>query len=64
MHGPIPAFEWQKFLTDSEEAIRATAPVEPTARERTARPPEETHAGEGPAGELLRNEDRIGHRRA
>ncbi|MFF7796726.1 hypothetical protein [Streptomyces olivaceus] len=56
MHDPIPAFEWQKFLTDSEEAIRATAPVEATARERTARPLEETHTGERPVGELWQND--------
>ncbi|MBR8639941.1 hypothetical protein KEF29_13145 [Streptomyces tuirus] len=46
-HGtlPIPDEVWLKFLTDSEYAIRASAPREPAARERAAgRQPQPPHA--------------------
>lgn len=33
---PIPDDVWLRFLTDSEHAIRASAPREPSARERAA----------------------------
>lgn len=33
---PVPDEVWQRFLTDSEPAIRRTAPRELSARERTA----------------------------
>lgn len=52
MHDPVPASEWRKFLTDSEKAIRGSAPVEPTARERIAARPREPGAGQSPVGEL------------
>ncbi|MFJ8953130.1 hypothetical protein ACIRO1_23730 [Streptomyces sp. NPDC102381] len=45
---PIPDEEWRKFLTDSEHAIRRTAPREPSAHERAASSP----AHEEPVGEL------------
>ncbi|MET9368980.1 hypothetical protein ABZY00_14170 [Streptomyces griseoflavus] len=37
----VPEDVWQRFLTDTEHAIRATAPKEPSAHQRTApqRPP-------------------------
>ncbi|CAM5703135.1 hypothetical protein SAFG77S_00198 [Streptomyces afghaniensis] len=42
-HSPIPDDVWLRFLTDSEHAIRASAPREPSAQERAAglrlRPP-------------------------
>lgn len=37
----VPEDVWQRFLSDTEHAIRATAPKEPPAHQRTARP----HAG-------------------
>ncbi|MFE7763886.1 hypothetical protein [Streptomyces sp. NPDC057438] len=40
---PVPDEVWHKFLTDSEHAIRETAPKEPSAGER----------GTGPWAELL-----------
>ncbi|MFJ4979395.1 hypothetical protein ACIP6X_29360 [Streptomyces coeruleorubidus] len=33
---PVPDDVWLRFLTDSEHAIRASAPREPSARERAA----------------------------
>ncbi|MET9680495.1 hypothetical protein [Streptomyces coeruleorubidus] len=33
---PVPDGVWLRFLTDSEHAIRASAPREPSARERAA----------------------------
>ncbi|MFF7795704.1 hypothetical protein [Streptomyces sp. NPDC007991] len=33
---PIPDDVWQRFLTDTEHAIRACAPREPSAQERAA----------------------------
>ncbi|MFJ8467120.1 hypothetical protein [Streptomyces swartbergensis] len=33
---PVPDDVWLRFLTDSEPAIRASAPREPSARERAA----------------------------
>jgi hypothetical protein len=33
---PIPDDVWLRFLTDSEQAIRASAPREPSAKERAA----------------------------
>ncbi|MER7190057.1 hypothetical protein [Streptomyces flaveolus] len=53
----VPEEVWRKFLADSEQAIRATAPREPSARERTQghrpRPPatgpaRDGHLGAGP----------------
>ncbi|MER7716548.1 hypothetical protein ABTX99_06280 [Streptomyces flaveolus] len=53
----VPEEVWRKFLADSEQAIRATAPKEPSARERTQghrpRPPatdpaRDGHRGPGP----------------
>ncbi|GAB2803305.1 hypothetical protein GCM10027073_39750 [Streptomyces chlorus] len=32
----VPDEVWQRFLTDNERAIRATAPVEPSALQRTS----------------------------
>ncbi len=53
---PVPDEEWLKFLSDSERAIRASAPREPSAQERALgwhprpRPDgEKGHAG-GPEG--------------
>ncbi|MFF0227946.1 hypothetical protein [Streptomyces sp. NPDC004629] len=36
---PVPDTVWQRFLDDSERAIRRSAPREPSARERAAPPP-------------------------
>lgn len=33
---PLPDEVWQRFLTDNEHAIRASAPVEPSASQRAA----------------------------
>ncbi|MEU6912866.1 hypothetical protein [Streptomyces olindensis] len=42
---PVPDEVWLRFLTDSESAIRASAPREPSARERAAgRRPQPPHA--------------------
>ncbi|MET9760913.1 hypothetical protein ABZ016_17870 [Streptomyces sp. NPDC006372] len=42
---PIPDEVWLRFLTDSEYAINASAPREPSARERAAgRQPQPSHA--------------------
>ncbi|WP_435879603.1 hypothetical protein [Streptomyces flaveolus] len=50
----VPAEVWRKFLADSEEAIRATAPREPSARERSQghrpRPPATGPARDGRLG--------------
>ncbi|MEU2896587.1 hypothetical protein ACWC4E_22580 [Streptomyces sp. NPDC001273] len=40
----VPEDVWQRFLTDTEHAIRATAPREPSAHQRTARPAPPPHA--------------------
>ncbi|AXE83703.1 hypothetical protein ABZZ16_39540 [Streptomyces sp. NPDC006386] len=41
----VPDEVWLRFLTDSESAIRASAPREPSARERAAgRQPQPPHA--------------------
>ncbi|MCX4740937.1 hypothetical protein ACK389_00240 [Streptomyces antibioticus] len=52
----MPDEVWLKFLTDSERAIRASAPREPSARERATRGESGAAAGgsgsEGPVGEL------------
>ncbi|MEV6958028.1 hypothetical protein AB0M97_02255 [Streptomyces sp. NPDC051207] len=69
---PVPDEVWHKFLTDSENAIRESAPREPSARERTApkrpegleRPDAKTPTGVdvtvGAVGELWQPEDRWG----
>ncbi len=41
----VPEDVWQRFLTDTEHAIRATAPKEPPAHQRTAPPPPRPQAG-------------------
>ncbi|EFL29935.1 predicted protein [Streptomyces viridochromogenes DSM 40736] len=42
---PVPDEVWLKFLTDTEYAISASAPKEPSARERAAgRRPQPSHA--------------------
>ncbi|MEU1306409.1 hypothetical protein [Streptomyces shenzhenensis] len=43
---PVPDTVWQKFLDDTERAIRRSAPREPSAWERTAPPPEPDAVGE------------------
>ncbi|MFE0729784.1 hypothetical protein ACFW2X_16315 [Streptomyces antibioticus] len=52
----MPDEVWLKFLTDSERAIRASAPREPSARERATRDHSGAAVGgcgpEGPVGEL------------
>ncbi|MEU9351339.1 hypothetical protein AB0D65_10010 [Streptomyces griseoloalbus] len=63
----LPEDVWQRFLTDNEHAIRATAPKEPSARRRTPgslpRPPHTDSAPPGedagaePVGELWRPDD-------
>ncbi|WP_458248541.1 hypothetical protein [Streptomyces sp. MAI_2237] len=48
-HGDVPAFSdsvWQKFLTDTEDAIRASARREPSARERAGRMRQHPAAGD------------------
>ncbi|MDG9717858.1 hypothetical protein [Streptomyces sp. DH24] len=66
---PVPDEVWQKFLTDSESAIRRSAPREPSAWERTVlarreRPEAEGATGAegtaGAVGELWQPEDRWG----
>ncbi|MFF9043838.1 hypothetical protein [Streptomyces parvulus] len=50
MQDRVPASVWRKFLTDDEEAIRRSAPVEPAARDRAGsrgQGPEETATGHG-----------------
>ncbi|MFF1273206.1 hypothetical protein ACFVZC_07325 [Streptomyces marokkonensis] len=63
---PVPEDVWQRFLTDTEHAIRATAPKEPSARQRTsgarpepfARPDApRTDAGAASVGDLWRPDD-------
>lgn len=63
---PVPDDVWQRFLTDTEHAIRATAPREPSARRRSsgARPEPlprtgapRTDGGSAPVGELWRPDD-------
>ncbi|MET7292985.1 hypothetical protein ABZS79_12710 [Streptomyces griseoloalbus] len=55
----LPEDVWQRFLTDNERAIRATAPREPSARRRTPgawpRPPHTDGAapGEAPGAESV-----------
>jgi hypothetical protein len=69
----VPDEVWQKFVTDSESAIRRSAPREPSARERTAparrerwdvKIPADGTAGAvgsaGTVGELWQPEDRWG----
>ncbi|MBT3149559.1 hypothetical protein HTV45_01310 [Streptomyces sp. CHD11] len=61
----VPEDVWQRFLTDTERAIRATAPREPSARQRTTRPAPRprapapgTDAGSAaPVGDLWRPDD-------
>ncbi|MFD8522685.1 hypothetical protein ACFV2D_22125 [Streptomyces capillispiralis] len=63
----LPEDVWQRFLTDTEHAIRATAPREPSARRRVpgAWPPPPHTGGTGPGpdtgsepvGELWRPDD-------
>ncbi|MEV7791723.1 hypothetical protein AB0O68_07070 [Streptomyces sp. NPDC087512] len=50
---PVPEEIWRRFLTDDERAIRATAPREPSARERArgARPGPSV-SGSGAEGEV------------
>lgn len=43
---PVPDTVWQRFLDDSERAIRRSAPREPSARERAAAAPEPDAVGE------------------
>ncbi|MFH8897641.1 hypothetical protein ACH4HG_14775 [Streptomyces coeruleorubidus] len=51
---PVPDDVWLRFLTDSEHAIRASAPREPSAREREAgRRPQPPHT----VGDLWQPED-------
>lgn len=59
----VPDEVWQKFLTDSESAIRRSAPKEPSALERTALARRELSDADGAAvavGELWQPEDRWG----
>lgn len=50
----VPDEVWLRFLTDSESAIRASAPREPSARERAAgRQPQPAHT----VGDLWQPED-------
>ncbi|MBD0422424.1 hypothetical protein H0H10_25250 [Streptomyces sp. TRM S81-3] len=55
----VPEAVWQKFLADSECAIRASAPREPAARERTPdwRPEPPVTGGTEAVGELWQAED-------
>ncbi|GAA3194909.1 hypothetical protein GCM10010451_51320 [Streptomyces virens] len=63
----LPEDVWQRFLTDNEHAIRATAPREPSARQRTRgaspRPPRAGAAasrwdtGNESVGDLWRPDD-------
>ncbi len=62
----VPEDVWQRFLTDTEHAIRATAPREPSARQRTpgAWPEPPGRSGAAPAesgtaavGDLWRPDD-------
>ncbi|RDD87578.1 hypothetical protein DVZ84_18235 [Streptomyces parvulus] len=46
MPKPTPDSVWRHFLTDSEEAIAASAPREPSARERTGHPAGNRHVGD------------------
>ncbi|MGP2437216.1 hypothetical protein [Streptomyces sp. JW3] len=57
--GGTPDEVWQKFLTDSEDAIRASAPREPSARDRTPgwRPPPAATGPTEAVGELWRPDD-------
>ncbi|MEU4654529.1 hypothetical protein AB0G32_11350 [Streptomyces sp. NPDC023723] len=57
--GGTPDEVWQKFLTDSEDAIRASAPREPSARDRTPgwRPLPATPGPAETVGELWRPDD-------
>ncbi|WP_320773589.1 hypothetical protein [Streptomyces sp. CRN 30] len=48
---------WEKFLTDSEDAIRASAPREPSARERTPALPARSPATSDAVGELWLPDD-------
>ncbi|MFI8092224.1 hypothetical protein ACIF9R_28530 [Streptomyces sp. NPDC086080] len=41
----VPEAVWQRFLSDTEHAIRATAPKEPSARQRTAGPQSSCRTG-------------------
>ncbi|MET9392901.1 hypothetical protein ABZY20_21310 [Streptomyces sp. NPDC006624] len=51
---PLPDEVWLKFLTDSESAIRASAPREPSAKERASgRQPQPAYA----VGDLWQPED-------
>ncbi|MEU5362180.1 hypothetical protein ABZ354_01495 [Streptomyces sp. NPDC005925] len=59
----VPDEVWQKFLTDSETAIRRSAPKEPSALERTVLAHRERPDDEGTTvavGELWQPEDRWG----
>jgi hypothetical protein len=47
---PVPDEVWQKFLMDSESAIRRSAPREPSARERTVLARRERPDAEGTTG--------------
>jgi hypothetical protein len=54
---PIPESTWEKFLTDSEEAILASAPKELSARERAASSADGHEAEAGDVGDLWRRDD-------
>ncbi|AOW89075.1 MULTISPECIES: hypothetical protein [Streptomyces] len=62
---PVPDHVWRMFLEDSEGAIRASAPREPSARERRPgwqpaqppRPPRPPAEPAGAVGEMWRAED-------
>jgi hypothetical protein len=45
----MPDAVWRRFAEDSEEAIRRSAPREPSALERAAGLPADTGSGGGPA---------------
>ncbi|MFF8103179.1 hypothetical protein ACF07S_26135 [Streptomyces sp. NPDC016640] len=55
----LPEDVWQRFLTDTEDAIRATAPREPSARRRAEgwRPRPPRPAGVEPVGDLWHPDD-------
>jgi hypothetical protein len=58
---PVPESVWEKFLTDSEEAILRSAPREPSAGERAAPRGNGRGTRSGDAvGELWRLDDRPG----